>query len=121
MPIEKKYVPSQKIMGMQVIDLKGTMVGSVKDVAFDVKQKDMALVVATKARTEIEVPWSSIQSIEDVVLLGKEIELPSPVSAAPQPSPVAPPIVQASSPCPNCGTMVPSHGRFCPKCGAKLR
>jgi sporulation protein YlmC with PRC-barrel domain/ribosomal protein S27AE len=111
------FVPTQKIVGLQVIDIKGTLVGSVKDVAVDVKAKEIKLIVSTRSQTEVDIPWSDIQSIEDVVLLSKEMEIPkavAPVAVAPEPT-------RLVSSCPNCGTSVPSHAKFCPRCGTKIR
>jgi hypothetical protein len=82
-----EFVPTQKIVGMQVIDSKGS-----------------------------SVPWEDIQSIVDVVLLRKEVEVPK-VAEAAQPR-VPPP---GSSHCASCGAPVISTARFCPKCGTKLK
>mgnify|MGYP001041378271 CR=1 FL=1 len=117
---EKKgdYVPTQKIMGMQVIDSKGSSVGSVKDIGVNVVEKKISLIVTTRARSEIQVSWEDIQSIVDVVLLRKEIEVPKVAEGAQVPVPPPPP---PSTNCPNCGASVISTARFCPKCGNKLK
>lgn len=117
---EKKgdFVSSQRIMGMQVIDSKGSSVGSVKDIGVNVVEKKANLVVVTKTRSELEIPWDDIQSIVDVVLLRKEIELPKTTETAVPPPPPPPP---GPANCPNCGTAVIPTARFCPKCGAKLK
>jgi len=112
MSSQKKFVPFQKIVGMQTIDLKGTLVGTVRDVAVNVTEKEMALIVATRGKTDMEIPWSQIQSIEDVVLLNKAVEVP----ALPTPPSLGPP---ATATCPNCGAAIPAHAKFCPKCGSK--
>ena len=111
-----KFVPSQKYVGIQVIDSKGAVVGNVKDVSVDFRNKALAFHVATKTRTEIDVSWDDVLSVEDVVLLKKEVDVAEP--SAPS---TPPPIVQAALICPNCGTSAPSHAKFCPKCGASLR
>jgi sporulation protein YlmC with PRC-barrel domain len=111
-----KFVPSQKYVGIQVIDSKGAVVGNVKDVSVDFRNKALAFHVETKARTEMDVAWDDVLSVEDVVLLKKEVDVAEP----PAPS-TPPPIVQAALICPNCGTSAPSHAKFCPKCGASLR
>ena len=118
---EKKgvFVPTQKIMGMQVIDSKGSSVGSVKDIAVNVLEKKISLVVTTRARSDIDVPWEDITSIVDVVLLRKEVELPKVPEVTQIPVPPPPPL--ASNPCPNCGTSVIPTAKFCPKCGTKLK
>jgi sporulation protein YlmC with PRC-barrel domain len=110
-----KFVPSQKYAGIQVIDSKGAVVGNVTDVSVDFRNKALAFHVTTKARTEIDIPWDDVLSVEDVVLLKKELEIAEPTAA-----PTPPPAVQAALICPNCGASAPSHAKFCPKCGASL-
>jgi sporulation protein YlmC with PRC-barrel domain len=116
-----KYVPSQRFSGMQVIDSKGSLVGNVKDVSVDFQNKSLAFRVSTKARTELDMDWDDVLSVEDVVLLKKEVDLST---QAPQPTPPPAPLVpavQAMIICPSCGTSAPGHAKFCPKCGASLR
>lgn len=115
-----KYVAVQRVIGMQVIDLKGTVVGNVKDVSVDLDERDMALLVTTRSRTELNVSLDDVKSIEDVVLLSKTIEIPKPETMAP-PSLTVPVPSPGTMACPNCGTTVPSHAKFCPKCGTKLK
>jgi len=112
---KKRLVSSQKLVGMQVIDVKGIMVGSVRDVGVDLTDKRLVLYVTTKAKTELEIPWESIQSIEDVVLLNKQVEVPA--VSAPSPAVVAPPTTIV---CPNCKSVLPARAKFCAKCGSKL-
>lgn len=119
-PSKRKIISGQKLFGMQVIDVKGTLVGTVRDVGVDVDEKQLILFVTTRAKTDVEVTWSSVQSMEDVVLLSKEIEIPptsGPVQQAPSPPP--PPVTKTT--CPKCGFTPPEHAKFCPKCGGNLR
>jgi sporulation protein YlmC with PRC-barrel domain len=121
MPKEQgKYVPSQRFSGMQVIDSKGSLIGNVKDVSVDFMNRALAFRVSTKARTEMDVGWDDVLSVEDVVLLKKEMDV---VVQGPQPTSPAPPApaVQAMIICPSCGTSAPGHAKFCPKCGTNLR
>ena len=113
---EKKgeFVPAQKFIGMQVIDSKGSAVGTVKDLGVNIVEKKFNLIVTTRTRSEIQISWEDIQSVLDVVLLRKEIELPKTTEPAlPPPPPM--------NNCPNCGTSVLPTGKFCPKCGTKLK
>ena len=115
----KKVISGQKLFGMQVIDAKGSLVGTVKDVGVDTSEKQMVLFITTRARTDVELTWSSIESIEDVVLLNKEVETPAaPPEAQPTPSPAAPPLTNV---CPKCKFNVPAHAKFCPKCGSSVK
>ena len=118
---EKKgvFVPTQKIAGMQVIDSQGSSIGSVKDIAINVPEKKINLIVSTKSRTDMDVPWEEITSIVDVVLLRKQIDLPKTPEVTQIPVPPPPPAAMNS--CPNCGASVIPTARFCPKCGTKIR
>ena len=111
-----KFVSSQRFAGMQVIDSKGSLVGNVKDVSVDFRKRSLAFRVTTKTRSEMDVPWDDVLSVEDVVLLKKEVDLA--VAAVPEPPP---PTVMAMVVCPSCGTSAPGHAKFCPKCGSSLK
>jgi sporulation protein YlmC with PRC-barrel domain len=117
---EKKgeFVPSQKFIGMQVIDSKGFAVGTVKDLGVNVVEKKFNLIVTTRARSEIQISWDDIQSVLDVVLLRKEIEVPKTAETFAIPPPPPPPPMNI---CPSCGTSVVPVAKFCPKCGSKLK
>lgn len=113
---ETKFVPSQRFAGIQVIDSKGAVIGNVKDVSVDFKNKGLAFRVTTKARTEMDVPWDDVLSVEDVVLLKKEVDLAVATTTV-----LVPPIVQATVICPICGASAPSQAKFCPRCGTALK
>ena len=113
---KNEFVPAQKFIGMQVIDSKGSAVGTVKDLGINVSEKKFNLIVTTKTRSEVQVSWEDIQSVVDVVLLRKEIAIPK--TAEPAEIPAPPPPVNN---CPKCGTSVIPTARFCPKCGGRLK
>ena len=113
-----KFVPAQRFSGMQVIDGKGMLVGNVKDVSVNFHERNLAFLVTTKNRTELDVPWEDVMSVEDVVLLKKVVELPSDDESTKSASPLT---VQAVLICPSCGASAPGHAKFCPKCGHSLR
>jgi sporulation protein YlmC with PRC-barrel domain len=100
---------------MQVIDSKGMLVGNVKDVSVNFQERGLAFLVTARNHTELDVSWEDVASVEDVVLLKKEIELPSEGAES-----VPPPAVQATLICPGCGASAPGHAKFCPKCGHSL-
>ena len=108
-----KFVPAQRFAGLQVIDNKGSLVGNVKDVSVDFRNKSLAFRVTTKAHAELDMSWDDVLSVEDVVLLKKEVQLTTQTPAAPT--------VAAVLICPNCGTSAPAHAKFCPKCGGSLK
>ena len=124
---KKTYFPTEKFVGKQVIDVKGSMIGNVKDLAVSVGDVDLALVVITKAGADIQIPWSDIQSIEDVVLLKKTIDLPkAPETTAEVPTVIPTTIPISAGPstniqCPSCKATIPGHAKFCPKCGSRTR
>jgi len=114
---ERKYVPSQRFVGMQVIDNRAVVVGNVKDVSVSFQDKNLAFRVTTKDRAELDVSWDDVQSVEDVILLKKEIDL-----AIAKPAPAnAPAVTQALLVCPHCGASAPGHATFCPKCGHSVK
>jgi len=61
------------------------------------------------------VSWEDVLTVEDVVLLKKELDLETP--AVP---PATAPTIQTAMICPKCGASAPGHAKFCPKCGAAL-
>jgi sporulation protein YlmC with PRC-barrel domain len=115
---KEEFVPSQKFIGMQVIDSKGSAVGTVKDLGVNIVEKKFNLIVTTRARSEIQISWDDIQSVLDVVLLRKEIEVPKTPERFAIPPPPPPPPMNI---CPSCGTSVVPVAKFCPKCGSKLK
>lgn len=117
---EKKgeFVPAQKFIGLQVIDSKGSAVGIVKDLGVNIVEKRFNLMVTTRAKSDIQISWDDIQSVLDVVLLRKEIQLPKTAETVTTPPPPPPPPMNI---CPNCGTSVVPAAKFCPKCGNKLK
>ncbi|HUK28768.1 MAG TPA: zinc-ribbon domain-containing protein [Candidatus Acidoferrales bacterium] len=115
-----KLIPVQKIVGLQVIDTKGSMIGNVKDISVDFDAKSISFGVTAKNSSELDFTWDDVQSVEDVVLLKKEVDLPSPSADHPS-SAVSPPTVQPLVICPSCGASTPAHAKFCSKCGTSLK
>jgi sporulation protein YlmC with PRC-barrel domain/ribosomal protein L40E len=119
LPDKGKFVPAQRFVGMQVIDSKGMVVGNVKDVSVDFQEKTLAFLVTTKNRTDLDIPWENVLSIEDVILLKTEIELPEIAEAEKVETVVS--VGQALIICPNCGASAPGHAKFCPRCGHSMK
>ena len=115
----EKTVAREKLMGMQVIDARGTIVGSVKDVSFAVGKSEISLVLSTKSGSEMTLPWKDVQGAEDVVLLSRPMTEPTLGSRE-----IPPPQVKqtvGTVACAQCGASAPSAAKFCPKCGAKMK
>jgi sporulation protein YlmC with PRC-barrel domain len=104
---------------MQVVDIRGVMVGNVKDVSVDFQNKALAFRVTTRNNTELDMKWDDILSVEDVVLLKKNVDLATSAQSS-IPSTSTPPTGQTQVICPNCGASSPAHAKFCPKCGASI-
>lgn len=118
-----KFVLAQRFAGMQVIDNRGVMVGTVKDVSVDFQNKLLAFRVSAKNKTEMDMNWDDVLSVEDVVLLKKNVDLPmsAPQATVSSTSTQSSSTAQAQVICPTCGTSSPAHAKFCPKCGTALR
>jgi sporulation protein YlmC with PRC-barrel domain len=108
-------VRGEKLVGMQVIDERGAVVGSVKDLGIDLRDNQLILYVKTKEDEDLEVFGAEIQSIEDVVLIDRESVPsrmpPAPASAATRPQTIS---------CPLCQATLPAQAKFCAKCGRKI-
>ena len=147
--LEKKLLSRDKIVGKQVIDSNGTILGTVKDIAFDIPSAKMALTLVDAKGKATEVASEDVSAVDDVVLLRKpetksELDVRPAASALTQapaqpragtpgpatgPSPVvtpgaAPAPAAKTGPlglCPNCGYQNEPDSRFCIKCGTKLK
>jgi sporulation protein YlmC with PRC-barrel domain len=118
---DEKKIPVQRIIGLQVIDTRGSMIGNVKDISVDFEGKSISFRITAKNSTELDFSWDDVQSVEDVVLLKKEVDLPSPPADHPSNSSSPPPTVQPLIICPSCGASTPAHAKFCSKCGTSLK
>jgi sporulation protein YlmC with PRC-barrel domain/ribosomal protein L40E len=114
-----KSLPVQQFIGLQVIDTKGTLVGTVKDISVDFANREISIQVSTKDKGEMNFGWDDVQSVEDVVQLKKEVDLSTPEEAETDSAKAR--TVQAVLICPNCGASVPARAKFCSKCGSDLK
>ena len=115
-----KFMTLQHFIGLQVIDAKGSLIGNVKDVSIDFGNKNISLNVATKDKDEMDFTWEDVQSVEDVVLLKKQINVPA-SPAENKPDSPGEQTSQAVLICPSCGASSPARAKFCSKCGADLK
>jgi sporulation protein YlmC with PRC-barrel domain len=114
-----KFLPIQQFIGLQVIDTRGSLVGNVKDLSLDFENKEISLKVATKDAVEIDFSWADVQSVEDVVLLKKQVDLSTPKETAQATSGIQ--TVQTLVICPSYGASSPARAKFCSKCGSELK
>jgi len=109
-----KSIPTQKLTGMQVVDSKGAIIGSVKDLAINPTNREVFLLIETKEGGNIEISLTDVSSIEDVILLAKsDSEPPTP--------PLPTQTTAATIACSTCGSSLPAHAKFCAKCGSHLK
>jgi len=124
----------ERIVGKQVIDANGHILGSVKDIALDLKSKAFSIKVATRSGAEVAVQVEDIAASGDVILLNKPVMVPENLDAAQAPAPMIQPAPASQAPaavvlapsqapgfCLSCGYQNDPSSRFCIKCGTKLK
>lgn len=114
---KERSITRERLIGMQVIDGEGYIVGSVKDIGFTIGKVGILLFVEGRDGAAKEVPWEDVQAVGDVVLLKqRQTQV---VEVQPQ---LAQPTAQAQAPptCPTCKgplTWIPQYQRwYCYKC-----
>ncbi|MEM1506821.1 MAG: PRC-barrel domain-containing protein [Candidatus Bathyarchaeia archaeon] len=120
----ERSVTRERLIGMQVIDGDGYLVGTVRDISFTIGRMGISLYVEGKDGSTREVPWEEVQSVGDFVLLKPR---PAQVLEAQQPQQQQVQQVQQVQPqqaqapvCPTCKgplTWIPQYQRwYCYKC-----
>ena len=126
--MEKKYLSRENIVGKQVIDYKAIIIGTVKELSFDFKAKDIGLTITTYDGKEVNVSSDDLRTVGDVLFLKKTAKL---VEAPKAIGPKKPKVVKkaSSSPSPKpskaglcsmCAYQNESTAKFCIKCGTAL-
>ena len=107
----RKTLTRDMLIGMQVIDQEGMIVGKVKDLSLVVGEMDQALMIHDDAGHETVSRWSDVAAVGDVILLkgGQAVA-----------APVAQPVGGAPSKCPYCGAPLDPGSIFCDTCGRRL-
>ncbi len=138
--MEKNYLTKDKIIGKQVADTQAKIVGTVKDLSFDIVAKKIAITITTQDGDDINVESEAVKAVGDIILLSDTIsELtkptpapkPSPSTSVPEPSAPTPtaspkePTTQdkpmpAKGLCASCGFQNEPTNKFCIKCGSKI-
>lgn len=123
------------ILKKQVVDSNGEIVGSVTDIVVTIggAKPEALLSVTTEDGKKIQVSFTDVSAISEVVLLSKDIlegkEAVKPAAAfAPAkpkkptvaPTPLPPPTVPTTKKCGKCGFDNRLDSKFCIKCGNKL-
>ncbi len=102
-----KTLTREKILGMQVIDSDGHIVGTVKELSLVVGEPDQALVIEDEGGNETEARWSSVAAAGDVILLKAEGRKVGNESSS-------------AHRCVSCGMEVEPGAMFCTNCGSKI-
>ncbi|MHA2408193.1 MAG: zinc-ribbon domain-containing protein [Candidatus Ranarchaeia archaeon] len=123
--MEKKYLTRDKIIGKKVIDSKASIVGTVKDLSFNLVDGEVVLTVTTTEGTDIDVSSKSVSSVGDLILLKQIIDAQEQPETPTTPAPPAEPPAKPSSTqtpglCPECSYQNEPSNKFCIKCGSKL-
>jgi sporulation protein YlmC with PRC-barrel domain len=117
----------EKLIGMQVIDGRGYLLGTVKDIGFTIGKMDISLIIQDKMGETKEMPWNTIQAVGDFVLVKSQPEARTaevaPTQAVPQQTVQPQTMQQQQTPehvCQTCYgplTYIPQYQRwYCYKC-----
>jgi sporulation protein YlmC with PRC-barrel domain len=68
-------VARSTLLGMQVYNPNGTLVGTIHDVVLPLGPGEISVQLLTKLRTIQGVPWSNIAAVGDIVILKEVVEL----------------------------------------------
>ncbi len=103
---QKRFYKREELIGKQVVNQDGNIVGTVKETGYDAEGR-MAIIVQTKDGKEQYYSIADIRGIGDVVILRENAGLPTPASVG-------------GVVCPYCGYVNPPGSLFCMKCGSKI-
>jgi len=107
---KEKTLTRDELIGMEIVDGEGYIVGKVQDVAFTPGKPDLTMIVKTKKGESEQVAWDRVQAVGDFILLKPKeeaVKVKEEAAAAPQS-------------CPTCGgalTYIDQYKRwYCYKC-----
>ena len=108
-----KAIPRSKIIGMQVYTPSARLVGTIKDFGLIPGESRVSLIVETVWGKSIEIDWTDVSAVGDIVLLKTDMEIPE-VPAKRTPTP------EERKICPTCGkpaTWIEQYKRwYCYNC-----
>jgi sporulation protein YlmC with PRC-barrel domain len=124
---KSNFIQRENIVGKQVIDTEGMVVGTVSDISVDIEDKKIAFNVSARSGDIIDIPSEDIDQVGDVVILKKTLdpevykpkEEPEAKTAKTGVSATAPP--PEPNKCPKCNFVNDPSSKFCIKCGTKLK
>ncbi len=127
--MEKKFLSLEKIVGKQVIDGNGKILGTVKDIAFDLPRGKISITVTDEKNKDTEITSDDVSAVGDVILMkGLEKAEVGDVSkkqptATTQAAKTSTSLKGPVSPglCPNCAYQNEVESNFCIKCGTRLK
>jgi sporulation protein YlmC with PRC-barrel domain len=123
-PEGKIFIKRGEVVGKQVVEKRGYVIGTVKDLSFSITPEGVELAISVdSAGRELNIPWAEIQAIGDVVLLKSQYEKPTPAPALATTPPVPPPTpigAGLEKICPYCEFKNPPDAKFCVRCGRRL-
>ncbi|MEM1665964.1 MAG: PRC-barrel domain-containing protein [Nitrososphaerota archaeon] len=111
-----------QLIGKQVYNPDGTLVGTINDVELIIDRNEVALQVQTKYRTTEYVPWTKVNAVGDIVLLKEKVEIQAPQVAPPPeaPKPASQTVTEKLGEIDeSLKSLVKSSGVKCPTCGEK--
>lgn len=108
---KERSVTRERLIGMQVIDGEGYLLGTVKDISFAIGRVGILLCVEGKDGSIKEIPWEEVQAVGDFVILRQR---PIQTAGAQETQPAQAPL------CPTCNrplTWISQYQRwYCYKC-----
>ena len=99
---DKKALTKDRLIGMQVYNSEGNLMGEVQDIAFTVGKMGMTLIVETKKGESQEFAWEDIQAAGDIVVLKPKGNVASMASTTAATTATQPAQTQTPT-CPTCG------------------
>lgn len=108
---QKRILTKDKLIGMQVINSDGYVLGKVKELSLVVGESDQALIIEDDQSKEDIIRWSDVSAAGDVILL-------KPQGNAGSGSPAG---VASPGSCAQCGAELEPDTLFCTSCGFKIK
>jgi sporulation protein YlmC with PRC-barrel domain/ribosomal protein S27AE len=79
-------VPRNKLLGLQVYNPDGTLLGTVQDIVLPLDQgSSISLSILTRSQQLQQVDWSKVSAVGDIVILREKIEVQNTPTLQPQP------------------------------------